>query len=80
MDITTITHVFGWMTLLNTGLLIFATIMLWAMGGWAARIHGAMFVMAEIEVRSGYFDYLSRYKVLILVFNLAPYLALRIVG
>ena len=27
-----------------------------------------------------YIDYLSRYKLMLIVFNLAPYLALRIVG
>lgn len=80
MDLTTWTHVFGWMTVLNTGLLLFATLMLWIMRDWAARIHSSMFDMAEVDVKSAYFDYLSRYKTLVLVFNLAPYLALRIVA
>lgn len=79
MDFATLTHVFGWMTLLNTGFLIFATVALWAARDLAARIHSGMFDMAEVDVKNAYFDYLSRYKILILVFNLAPYLALRIV-
>ncbi|MEL7343810.1 MAG: DUF6868 family protein [Pseudomonadota bacterium] len=80
MDMTTLTHIFGWMTALNTAMLLFATLAIWAARDWVARIHASMFDMAEMDVKSGYFDYLSRYKTLILVFNLAPYLALRIVA
>ena len=80
MDLATLTKFFAWMTVLNTGLLLFATIMLWGLRDWAARIHGAMFDMADLDVKREYFEYLSRYKILILVFNLAPYLALRIIA
>lgn len=80
MDTETLTKLFAWMTVLNTGFLLFATVMLWALRDWATGVHGAMFALADDDLRRSYFEYLSRYKILILVFNLAPYIALRIVA
>ena len=69
---------FGWCTLLNTGLLVIATIVAGPMREWTARIHGKMFGVSEADLSRAYFQYLAQYKIAIFIFNLVPYLALKI--
>ena len=78
MTLETLTAVFGWMTVLNFGFLALATILLLALRDWATRLHARLFALDEATVRDAYFSFLSRYKVLALVFSLMPYLALRL--
>lgn len=75
-----ITKLLGWSCTINLGLLVLASIALTSMRGPMARMHASMFGMSEEEVARQYFQYLGNYKALILVFNLAPYIALRIIG
>tara|TARA_R110000850_G_scaffold62777_10_gene142509 strand:- start:1739 stop:2029 length:291 start_codon:yes stop_codon:yes gene_type:complete len=70
----------GWCTVINSGLLILSSIMLIVMKGAVSSMHARMFGIDEESVKAVYFKYLGYYKLLILVFNLAPYLALRIVA
>lgn len=78
MTYDTLTAVFGWMTLLNFVFLGLAAIALLAMRDWATSLHARMFAISEDAVRAAYFTFLSRYKVLAIVFSLVPYLALRL--
>jgi hypothetical protein len=48
------------------------------MRGTISKIHGNMFGLEEAELSRAYFQYLAQYKILLFVFNLMPYLALRI--
>jgi hypothetical protein len=48
-------------------------------GGPIKRLHAKMFGLSEEDLSRAYFQYLAQYKIAIFVFNLAPYLALRIV-
>jgi len=43
------------------------------------RVHGSMFAMDEQALSKAYFGYLAHYKLLVLVFNLVPYIALKII-
>jgi hypothetical protein len=49
-------------------------------GSLIRQIHAKMFGLSESDLSRGYFQSLAQYKTAILIFNLAPYLALRIVG
>ncbi len=80
MTIETIRTFFGWCTVINIGLLIFSSIFLIAMRGTASRIHGKMFNLDEKYLSQTYFQWLAQYKIAIIVFNIVPYFALRIVG
>lgn len=71
--------VFGWMTLLNFGLLIFATVTLYATGDWAARIHGRITKLNHDDLYRAYFSWLGQYKMFTILLCLAPYIAMRIV-
>jgi hypothetical protein len=73
-----IREVLGWCTVLNLGLLAFASLVLVIAGAPIKRLHAKMFALSEDDLARAYFQYLAQYKIAILIFNLAPYLALRI--
>ncbi|MEO1656296.1 MAG: DUF6868 family protein [Pseudomonadota bacterium] len=76
LDITTF---LAWCTLINFGLLIGATLALVGFRGSVSSIHGAIFGIPKDELSKLYFLYLVVYKLLIIVFNLVPYLVLRLI-
>lgn len=78
MDLQQLTTFLGWCTLINLVVLSFATIMIWLARDWAMNIHSRMFDIDKAELPTMYFDFLSRYKLLWYIFNLAPWLALKI--
>ena len=69
----------GWCTAINLGMLIFASILLVLMRGSIMKIHGKMSGLDETDLSRAYFQYLAHYKIVFFVFNLVPYIALRIV-
>ncbi len=75
-----LTNFLGWCTAINLGILIFSTLMLILTRTFAANLHSKMFQLDPATLPKMYFEYLGRYKLLIIVFNLVPYLALRIMG
>lgn len=74
-----LTAFLGWCTLINIGLLLFSTLMIALIKDFAIRVHSKMFDLDPQTLPTMYFDYLGRFKVLVIVFNLVPYLALRII-
>jgi hypothetical protein len=70
--------ILGWCTVLNMGLLIFAALILMVAGDPIKRIHSSLFGLSDDDLSRAYFQYLAQYKIMIFVFNLGPYLALRI--
>lgn len=80
MDIGNLTAVFGWMTAINFALLACAALAMLAIRDFAARLHGRLFGIDTGDVNRAIYGWLGTYKVLIIVFNLVPYLALRITG
>ncbi len=70
----------GWCAALNLAMLTFASLAIVLAGGALKELHGSMFALSEEDLSRAYFQYLAQYKIAIFVFNLVPYLALRIVG
>lgn len=79
MSIETLTVFLGWVTAVNIGILLFSTLMVVTFRKRVAAIHGRMFSIKEEEILPMYFQYLAQYKTLTLIFNLVPYLVLRLV-
>jgi len=79
-SVQTIREVLGWCAVLNMGVLLLSFLVLVFAGAPIRRLHASLFGLSDGELSRAYFQYLARYKIAILVFNLAPYLALRIVG
>ena len=74
-----IVAVFGWMTLINFVFYTFAAVMLISARDWTANFQAKVTGVDPEEMKALYLGYLSTYKIAILMLNLIPYIALRIV-
>ncbi|MER2491211.1 DUF6868 family protein [Catenovulum sediminis] len=73
-----LTELFGWAALINIAYLSLATLLLVLMKGTISSLHCKMFNLERSDLEAKYFAFLSHYKVLTLVFFVAPYIALKI--
>ena len=80
ITLSQLTELFGWASVINIAYLILASLMLMFMKDAATSIHMKIFDIEKNEIHSKYFDFLSMYKVVTLVFIVAPYIALKIMG
>ncbi len=80
MNIQTLTTFFMWCTILNVALLLFSSLMCICVGDWAYRIHSKWFPISKETFNVAIYSFLGLYKILIIVFNLIPYIALLIVA
>lgn len=69
---------FGWCTVINIALLCVVAIAVVLMRKWTSKIHAKMFGLDEADLSRAYFQYLAQYKLAIFIFNLVPYLALKL--
>ena len=80
MDIQTLTSFFMWCTILNVGLLVLSWLLCVCAGDWAWRIHNKWFSISRETFNVAIYSFLGLYKVLVIVFNVIPYVALLIIG
>ena len=80
MTTEVLTAVLGWAAVINLAILVFSSFTVIVMRGPITRIHSRMFGLDEKDLGRAYFQYLGEYKIAVIVLNIAPYLALRIVG
>lgn len=80
MTIETIRAFLGWCAVINVGLFMLSSILIIAIRGTVSRIHGKMFNLDEKYISQVYFQYLGQYKIVIIVFNIVPYFALKVMG
>lgn len=80
MDLSQVTAVFGWMLVINLGVYTLAAVLIVFARDWTSKLEARITGIAAEKWPQIFVDYLSRYKIAIMVFNLAPYLALRIVA
>lgn len=79
-NMETITTFFGWCLVINSVALLIATIAMSAFRGFISRFHSKLMGVSEEEMTILYVQYLSNYKIAIIVLNLVPYIALRIMA
>ena len=80
MDIRTLIQVFKWCTIINVALFFISFIMCMAATDFIYSWHGQMFDLPRESFNVVLYSFLGLYKVIILAFNLVPYVALRIIG
>ena len=80
MTTEVLTAVLGWAAVINLAILVFSSLTVIVMRGPITRIHSRMFGLDEKDLGRAYFQYLGEYKIAVIVLNIEPYLALRIVG
>ena len=79
-SLESLTTFFGWCSVISTGVLVLTSAALLLMRGLIAGIHARMFGMTEADVSRAYFQYLAQFKIAVIVFNLVPYIALRMMA
>ena len=80
ISIDTLTSFLGWCSVVNIGVLVFTTIALTIMRGPIVSIHSKLFGLNQAELPLTYFQYLGNYKIAIFIFNVVPYIALKIMS
>ncbi len=80
MTTETLRMFLGWCSVINIGLLMFSSMSVTAWRGKISRIHAKMFNLDEKYLSQAYFQYLGQYKIAIIVFNIAPYFALKLMS
>ena len=71
---------FGWCSVINFALLLFSSLILFALQEPIASVHSNLTGITTDKLRATYFNYLGHYKILIIVFNLVPYVTLKIMS
>ena len=79
MTINIIQNTLLWCAIINAGLLLFSFLMFVFARNLTYRFHGRWFKMSEDHFNSVIYATLGCYKILIFVFNIVPYIALRII-
>ena len=79
-ELTTLTNFLGWCSVINIALLSYAMVMITLFRGPVKRIHQKMFSINDADLDASYFNYLANYKIAILIFNLVPYVALKLMS
>lgn len=80
MDIYTLTAFFMWCTIINGALLILWTIMCMAAPDLVYRTQSKWFPIPRETFNVVIYGFLGLFKIVFIVFNVVPYVALLIVG
>lgn len=78
MNLELLKAFFGWMTLINLGFYVWTALMCMFAKGLLSRVSGKMFGVDETTGRAIIYGYIGMYKLLFIVFNLVPWIALTI--
>jgi hypothetical protein len=70
----------GWCTVLDYGVLLVWALMFLFAHDWMRELHGRWFAIPEDRFDTLHYGLMGAYKLLLIVFNLAPWLALHIVA
>lgn len=79
MDIQTLTRFFMWCTIMNGVLLVLGTTMLRLAPDFVYRMHSKWFPIPRDAFDVVIYTFLGLFKIVFLVFNVVPYVALLIV-
>jgi hypothetical protein len=80
MTLEIIRSTLAWATVINLGILLWWFIFISLAHDWTYRFHRKWFKLSEEKFDTIHYAGMALFKIGIFLFNLAPYLALRIVG
>ena len=78
MSLKTLKTFFFWMTVINFLILVISTVGVVMVTQEMKVIHSQMFHVPSDELSQIYLEYLAWYKLLWMIFNLVPYISLRV--
>jgi hypothetical protein len=76
MHINEITTFFGWCTVINFSVYMFSALAIIVFKRFTTKLHSKIMDIDAKTLPSLYFNYLGNYKLAIVIFNIAPYIAL----
>ena len=79
MNLDQLTEFFKWMTIINIVLLVLSSVITMILKNVMCKMHGKLFGIKEESVALVAYGYLGMYKVLVLVFNIVPYISLLLI-
>lgn len=80
MDIQTLTNFFMWCTILNLGVLILSSIMCIFFADFSYKINHRFFSISREAFNVVLVSFIGLFKIVVIVFNIIPYIALLIIG
>ncbi|NOQ31116.1 MAG: hypothetical protein GQ570_08350 [Helicobacteraceae bacterium] len=79
-NIEMLTEFFGWCSLINIGMLIFYSIVITVFLEMLLKIHMSLLKLDRKYLQEAYFKYLAQYKIVVIIFNIVPYIVLKIMS
>ena len=80
MDIATVRAFLMWCTIINGGLLLLSFLIFALAGDVVYRVHSRWYPMPRETFNVVIYSFIGLFKIVVILFNLVPYLALVIVG
>jgi len=80
MTIADLTEFLGWATVINLGFLMVTFFVVVYLRNTILQIHKKLFGLMEEDILRAYFQYMAQFKIVVVVFFLAPYVALKLMG
>lgn len=80
MDLATLTTFFGWCTVINVGLLLFWTLFVVTAPDLVYRTQSKWFPISREAFNVAMYSFLGLFKVFVIVLNIVPYVALKIIA
>ena len=80
MDIQTLTSFFGWCTIINAGFFLFVTLFITIAPDLVYRLQIKFLPISRDTYNVVIYSFLGLVKIFLVVFNVVPYVALRLVG
>ncbi len=80
MSIDLLRLFFLWCSIINIGLLVIAFVFFKVAHRWIYAIHGGWYRLTEEQFNQAIYQMMILYKICLIVFNIVPYIALRIIS
>jgi hypothetical protein len=80
MDIGTLTTFFMWCTIINGAMYVLSAIMITSARDFVYSVHSKWFHIPRETFNVAIYSFLGFFKIVFIVFNVTPYVALLIVG
>jgi len=80
MDIQTLTTFFMWCTIINAGFLVFLALVYLLTPNLAYRLQSRFIPISRETFDVVFYSFIGFFKVVVLVFNVVPWIALLIIG
>ena len=79
-NLESLTIFFGWCSVINIGILATTTLLLAVLRDFVTSVHSKIMGVEKAGLPDAYFTYLGTYKIAIIMLNLVPYVALKLMA